>query len=234
MSGGSAEEGTETVLTVNTPGDRLAAVATGLEDMEKSSGTLLIKNDADKHLATEMIGKAKRLAKLIEDKRVEIYDGLYPVENRKVVKTSNDLAKGYKRRLDLVSIGLEQKYLAFDREVREAAALEEARRIQAERKAKYELEEKAKFLPPDVEVPKFIEPVTHMRPSVVSNITRSDNAASYKKKVKGFKIIDFSLVPDEYKEICVVDVRREMNKKDRKDIPGIKWTEDEKLATRLK
>jgi len=217
-------------LTLIDAEKRLNVFTEQFDDIELMANKLTIDSDGTMAIGNELISKAKQLQNSIEEGRVAIYDEIYPKAGRKVVKKANDLAKGFKARLAGVIDVVDAKYMAHRQKIKILAAQEALKAEEAQLKAKEERDKL--FIPPTVDT-KFDMPA----PAVVkemANMTKSDSGSSYIKKVKGFKVTEFSKVPDFYKVIDEVTVRQMMNRDGREDIPGIEWTVEEKRVTRLK
>lgn len=219
-----------------------------LADMCAQAASLVVDSDKKKGQANEMIAQTKKLSKAIEDRRVKIYDELYPKENRKDMKETNDRAKLYKDRLSVLCNEIEGKYLIYQEEQRQIAVKAEAERIGAEEKrireekermeaSKKEMEAKMAHVPPEMREEVTIEPMPAPEPAPApvrpkANMVQGHTGSSYTKKEKYFEVEDLSRVPDEFKVLNEVLVRKAMHAG--RPIPGIVYKERDKLATRLK
>jgi hypothetical protein len=213
-------------------------IAAGFDGMQAEADALVVDSDESQGQANEMIAQAKKLSRAIEDRRVKIYDELYPKANRKVMKEVNERAKLYKGRLVTMNCSLEGKFLSYRDEKRRAEVKAEAERIakeEAERKAaEAEREAKMAHIPPEMreDVAPVVVESTPTVQKPVTNMVQGHTGNSYTKKEKYFVMVDFSKVPDGYKTLDEVRVRKAM--RDGIEIPGIEYKTRDKLATRLK
>lgn len=210
--------------------NRLTKYEPEWKKIEEKANSLKVNSDESQILASDMLSQIKVFGDKIEKKRVEVYDEMYPKEKRSIVKKVNNLAKAYKGRLEELKRVVQKKYLAYDRIKQEEAARAEARRLEAERKAREEAEEKNLFIPDGLKVAPEVE--QEVTPEV-KNMTSTGLGSTYKKKVKSFEVVDFSKVPDEFKLLNETAIRAEMRKEKQPEIPGIKWTVVDELATRV-
>jgi len=204
------------------------------DEISNKAEALVVDSEASKMQANDMLAQSKKLGKMIEDRRVEVYDELYPKASRGIMKKVNAAAKTIKEALVGIERSIEVKYLAYDRKVREEAALAEAKRIEDERKAREESQKAAAHLPPGMEPAPVVIESTPAVVKPVENMTSSGLGSTYKKKIKSFKVVDFSLVPDDFKILDESLVRKIMHHPDRGAIPGIVWTTEEKLSTKVR
>jgi hypothetical protein len=200
------------------------------DQMYQQSEALVIDSDEKQDQANEMIAQAKKLSGKIENRRKEIYDEFYPPAERKKMKEINDRAKLYKDRLATLVKGLEQKFVAYMYERRLAHAKAEAERLEREKKEREEHEKKMAFVPPEAQVP--APPAKKPAPNKLLATRTTQTGSSYTKKEKYFVISEFANVPDDYKVLDEVKVRKAMHKGI--EIPGIEYRERDRVATRLK
>lgn len=216
-------------ITIGNAEKRLEAFTGSFDDMDLMAKNIKIDSEDTMAIGNELIAKAKGLQNKIEAKRVSIYDEIYPKDGRKVVKATNALAKTFKERLAGIINTIDGKYMTYRRKLQVAEAKRQIEVDEKEAKAKEEREKL--FIPPTVSE-KFNMPAP-VELEKVANVTKSDSGSSYIKKIKGFRVTDFSKVPDSYKMLDEVHIRQVMNSNDRHDIPGIEWTLEEKRVTRL-
>lgn len=217
-------------LTLIEAKQQLERFKPNFQEMTVKADSLVVDSKESQVQANDMIGSAKGLIKKLEGQKVSIYDILYPKENRDIMKEVNALLKEYKGIIDKIIKSLERKYLDYDAKLRREVAEAEAARLRAQEEAKKKAEEASLYIPPGMEVKTESMPPAPK----VENVVSGDSSASYVKTVKSYEIVDFAKIPDSYKLLNVPEIRREMHRKDRQDIPGIKWTEESQLATRTK
>jgi hypothetical protein len=219
-------------LTLTHAEKRLEAFGTSFDNMELTANKLTINSGDDMAIGNELIAQAKSLQNKIEERRLSVYDEIYPKEGRKVVKGVNTLAKKFKDRLTGIINIVDTKYMTYHRKIKQKEATELLYREEELARAK-EKRDKL-FIPPNLmRSEKFNMPAPAEIQEAAANLTKSDSGSSYIKKIKGYRVTDFSKVPDSYKMLDETSVRQVMNSKDRHDIPGIEWTLEEKRVTRL-
>jgi hypothetical protein len=218
-------------LTLTHAEKRLEAFGTSFDNMELTANKLTINSGDDMAIGNELISQAKSLQNKIEERRLSVYDEIYPKEGRKVVKGVNTLAKKFKDRLTGIINIVDTKYMTYHRKLKVEEAKKQIEADEAAAKAKEESDKL--FIPPNlIRTPEAnCNVVKADKP--VAKLTKSDSGSSYIKKIKGYRVTDFSKVPDTYKMLEEVMVRQVMNSQDREDIPGIEWTLEEKRVTRL-
>lgn len=220
----------DTKLEKSSHEKRLLSFESNFKDMEDKAGSVVVNSAETKIVAGDMIASAKKLGKEVEGVRTKIYNVLYPKENRSLMKKANELAKGYQARIKGITGAIEKKYLDYDREERRKAAEAEAAALKDQEDLRKEAEKKNLFIPPELQDDDEVLKSANI--PKVSNKTVSALGTSYRIERKSFKVVDFSKIPDEFKMLNETLIRKEMNRENRRDIPGIEWVVQESLGTR--
>lgn len=179
----------------------------------------VVNNDEDAKIATNDLAVLAKLKKAIEEKRKE-YVG--PINEH--LKSVNDTFKQFTEPLNEADTVTRQKVLAYRKE--QERIRQEQERInqlrleaaQAEMKLKGELTESVDLVEVKPEQPEHY---------------RTDMGMLGKFKVPKFEVVDFSLVPDEYKTLDTVKVGKVIRAGVR-SIPGLRIWEEESLRVTTK
>lgn len=193
---------------------RLAVYDRELDFLVKRAQEVEVRDEGSLRLAVETAAAAKKLDGAIEKLRKQ-----YVEEPNRFIRAVNNLAKRYQDRLKQVESGLKRKIseyqyqLELERRKAEAAAQEEARKLQERLQAEAQAA--------GVEAPQVVAPVIPEKATTV----RTAEGSAIQRTQWTFEVVDPALVPREYLTVDEKAIRAAV-KAGVREIPGVRIYEE--------
>lgn len=196
--------------------DHMAALfGNQIKKMKKKAEDFVVKDESTIAQASEMATQAKKMIKVVDDKRVEI-----KAPYLKFTKALDTMARNIKKPLDEIQKLLEGKIGPV------ALAIEEEK-AKAARKAAAEAEKKAKtevFETPTIQAPSAMQ----------DGKVQAKHGSVSVEKVRKWDLVDFKKVPAAYKVTELNYPKINEAVLNGANIPGLRIYEDSQVKTRLK
>jgi len=210
-----------TAFDIEPPRIRFARYQEVLDEVVKKAKALDIK-DEDSLKEAVLIGtSAKKLAKEIDSQKKET-----TAPYRSFTQAVNSFADQFLDKLEVIDTDLKAKItrytVALEQKKREAMLAQQKAKDEFQKKLDYESKKSGteRVVLPEVTEPKAKSPV------------RSESGSAYQREYWNFAVTDIKLVPWEYLGVLDHLVREAINKRGKREIPGLRIFVEPKTSFR--